>query len=447
MPRKRFRLIVGGETLASDIPGLRIVERSGGRLQPYWRASERAARLGFQPKNIELKYALVFTRVPRKHAFQVEGEQAELDKMIAACRSYEEDMSRWKQDPSRPRKLIFNGTFDSLIEIYLSHPHSPFRGQKQNTQQTYREWCEALSEVAGKRRVDRFTGPDLRAAFDSVRIPKGWVKPPRDRLAYGAVRQMPRILVNFGMELGLEPCYRLNKILTVTRLKTPVDQKTGRRPRKKRVAMSYEQASAIVKAGLARGTKQYRSVALGVAAQFEFALNQIDVIGWWDLIVGVEKIHEHGIIDGGYVWRPGLTYEEFEDDVLDVDRSKTGVPGIYDVREAPLFQLALAAVPEGERRGAVTVDSRGIPMQRRYYVDLYRELADEAGVPATIKNMHARHGAASEADDAGVDEDDITRLTRNTKPVLRGHYLKGSMKKSREIAKARVESRDRKNSA
>jgi len=44
--------------------------------------------------------------------------------------------------------------------------------------------------------------------------------------------------------------------------------------------------------------------------------------------------------------------------------------------------------------------------RRRYYWDLYRDVADAAGVPRNVWNMHAR-GGASEAQQAGVALQDI----------------------------------------
>jgi hypothetical protein len=41
--------------------------------------------------------------------------------------------------------------------------------------------------------------------------------------------------------------------------------------RSTKAAMTYEHAAAIVAEGLQRGTRRHRSVALGVAAQFELA--------------------------------------------------------------------------------------------------------------------------------------------------------------------------------
>ena len=68
----------------------------------------------------------------------------------------------------------------------------------------------------------------------------------------------------------------------------------AKRPDK--VAMTYDQALAIVTEGLSRGTRRHRSVALGVAAQFEFTLRQIDVMGEWQRVNPIEGIPTGAIV-------------------------------------------------------------------------------------------------------------------------------------------------------
>jgi hypothetical protein len=103
------------------------------------------------------------------------------------------------------------------------------------------------------------------------------------RLAKACVRSMLSILLNYGAELGLPGCLDLAQVLERMTLRVPRDVRTAwRAKRPTKVAMTYEHAAAIVAEGLSRGTRRHRSVALGVAAQFEFTLRQIDVIGEWE---------------------------------------------------------------------------------------------------------------------------------------------------------------------
>jgi hypothetical protein len=123
----------------------------------------------------------------------------------------------------------------------------------------------------------------------------------------------------------------------------------GTRPKK--TGMTYDQAAAIVAEGLQRRTRRRRSVALGVAAQFELTLRQVDVIGYWEKIDRTVGVDRGTIVDREQVWRPGLRFEDFAAGKLDLETSKTDTQVVFDVAVYPLFQQALAAVPEHKRHG------------------------------------------------------------------------------------------------
>jgi hypothetical protein len=223
-------------------------------------------------------------------------------------------------------------------------------------------------------------------------------------------------------------------------LRVPRDVRAAwkaKRPRK--LAMSYDQASAIVAEGLRRGTRRHRSIALGVAAQFEFTLRQIDVIGEWERIELVKELPSDAIVSHRQVWRPGLRFEDFAGGELDLETSKTQTNAIFDVTVYPLFQRALSAVPDSDRNGPLVTDEDGVPLRRRYYQELYREVADAAGVPRAVWNMFARHGGTTEAQQAGVNLADIAEHAQHADiNTTRKHYIVPSVKTSRRVAKQRV---------
>src|SRR5437763_12749523 len=112
---------------------------------------------------------------------------------------------------------------------------------------------------------------------------------------------------------------------------------------------------------------------------------------------------------------------------------------MFDIRAYPLFQTALAAVPNEERYGPVAVDENGQPFQRRYYVQLYTELAKAAAVPNAVWNMRARHGGVSEAKDAGADPVDIGKHAQHSNlQTTYKHYIVPTIETSRRVAKARI---------
>jgi hypothetical protein len=411
-----------------DAPGLRIIRRRSGVREPYWVANRAAKRAGYTPRTVRLHYDL--------------ARPEQVAQIEARCLALQAAMLAWLGDPA-PR-LIFDGTLASLIDLYLRNRDSPFHTLRPNTRACYEEWCKELRTRFGARRLDRILGPDLRRWYLVVRTPDGYRGPPRDRLAYGCVRQMVRILVNYGVELGIDCCIKLDRIIEKVRLHAAGPA----RRKQQRVAMTFAQAEAIVDAGLRRGTVRHRSVALGIACQFEFGLAQIDVIGWYERAARPAEIGVGDLPTQGRIWRGGLRYEHFTSGVLELARSKTGVPGVFALSDAPLVMRVLAAIPLAERSGPLTVNEHGVPMTRRHYTDLFRELADAAGVPDAVKSKHARHGAASEADAAGVPEEDIARFLQHTNPsVTRKHYLVGSVERSQRTAQARLAHRRRKESA
>jgi hypothetical protein len=331
-------------------------------------------------------------------------------KLEQKCKMLTNEMLAWLGDPGGENKPVYDGTIAALIRCYRSDPKSPYQGLAQNTQRGYDDWCRTLDRAIGKWRVDRLSGQNLRDCFLNLLEPASPGRAPRVRLAKACVRSMLSILLNYGAELGLPGCLELAQVLERMTLRVPKDIRTAwktKRPNK--VAMSYEHASAIVQEGLARKSRRHRSVAIGVAAQFEFTLRQIDVIGEWEKLKGAEEISSGTIVSRRRVWRPGLRFEDVARGTLDLTTSKNDAKAIFDVTAYPLFIHALTSVPENERHGPLVVDEEGMPVRRRYYQDLYRDVADAAGVPRAVWNMFARHGGVTEAHEAGADLVDVSK--------------------------------------
>jgi len=84
-------------------------------------------------------------------------------------------------------------------------------------------------------------------------------------------------------------------------------------------------------------------------------------------------------------------------------------------------------------------------VSRRYYWDLYRDVADAAGIPRAVWNMHARHGGATEAQEAGVALQDIAEHAQHADiNTTRKHYIVPSVETSRRVARQRVAHRQAK---
>jgi hypothetical protein len=255
---------------------------------------------------------------------------------------------------------------------------------------------------------------------------------------------MMPILLSYGAEIGLPGCIDLAQVLDRMTLRVPRQTRMDwKASRPKKIAMTFEQADAIVTEGLRRGTRRHRSVALGVAAQFEFTLRQIDVIGWWERPEGTKKVLADSIAkvgrSGAKVWRGGLTYVQIAGGTLDLTTSKTSTDAPFAVEAYALFVRALAAVPAAERHGPLIVDEGGAPFQRRYYREVYEEVALAAGVAKGVWNMWARHGGVTEAHDAGADLVDIGKHAQHSNTATTNrHYIVPTIATTRRVAAKRA---------
>lgn len=422
MARKRKPFVINGAIVELDAPGLHLVRRTNGRVQQYWEASPEARTRGYRPRTVHLHFDLQSAK--DREALQLR------------CQTLTNDMLAWLGEPEDCDKPIYDGTLSSLITCYQTDQKSPYRALAQNTRRGYDDWCRTLDRAIGKRRVDRLTGQDLRDCFLALLEPASPGGPPRVRLAHACVRSMLSILLSYGAELGLVGCLELAQVLERMTLRVPKHVRAdwkAKRPRK--VAMSYEQAAAIVARGLAGGTRRHRSIALGVAAQFEFTLRQIDVIGEWERLDRVKELPPDAIVSHGQVWRPGLRFERLTGGTLDLTTSKNDTAAVFDITTYLLFMQALEAVPQCERAGPVVVDDDGVPLRRRHYQDLYREVADAAGVPRAVWNMFARHGGVTEAHESGADLVDIGKHAQHSDlNTTNRHYIVPSIEVSRRVA-------------
>jgi hypothetical protein len=425
MARKRRPLVLNGESVELDAPGLNAFQQRG-EFYLYWRASPAARKRGYVPRDVRLYFDI-----------NTAAGRLELERR---CQVLTAEMLAWLGDPEGRNKPVYDGTISALINCYLSDADSPYIGLRQNTARVYGDWCRTLNRAIGQRRVDHLSGQDIRQCFLRLMEPATPGGTPRVRLAKSCVRSMLSILLNYGAELGLPGCLDLAEVLGRMTLSVPqATRRAWKTARPKKAGMSYEHAAAIVSAGLKRGTRRHRSVALGVAAQFELTMRQVDVIGIWEKLDQGEPVKPDAIIRRGRIWRPGLRFEDFAAGRLNLETSKNQGRAVFDVTAYPLFQQALAAVPATERYGPLVTDEGGRPVKRRYYLALYRDVADAAGVPRAVWNMLARHGGATEAQAAGVALQDIAEHAQHTDiNTTRRVYIEPTIETSRRVARQRV---------
>lgn len=435
MARRRNDIVINGVKLEDfDAPGLRLIRRGNNTLDAYWYAPKRDAKAGYTPTIWRLDGAT--------------DSEPSLRAMAKRCRELSSEVIGWRRNNLSPAKrLRYERTLGSLINLYQKDPKSPFHETRHNTQRGYVSWLRALDALAGDKIVANLTGADIREIHRKARKPARDGQPNRERLAK-AVVQIIRILLAYGRENGLQDCADLSAMIEGIEFRRENDEKRLGKPKPKpKVVMTYAQAESIVRKGLELGTHRGRSVALAVAAQFEFTISQIDAIGYWMPIDKTMILEQDTITVGGkggvrYVWRPGMRFEDFESGILDLARLKTGRAAQFDVAEYPLFQLALSAVPEGQRNGPLVTDDDGLPVRYRVFYGMYRAIADAAGVPKEVWNARARHGGGTEARASGASIEDTTdHMQKSDMEGTRRDYIGGNVETTRRVARKRVESR------
>ncbi|WP_457492085.1 hypothetical protein [Tardiphaga sp. P5_C7] len=424
MARKHNALMVGGIEVEITGHGFRIITRPSGVREAYWYAAKRATDAGFQPPTVRLHGDL--------------NSLTAVNTMFNRCNDLWSEMLDWISAGKVDTRPVYDGTVGSLIRCYQTDKQSPFHDTRHNTQRGYVTWLTALDKVAGRRRISALTGADLRTWFREVRKPTKPGGLPRERLAK-AIIQIFRIILAYGCELGLQDCLKLAEMIDGMEFRKENDEKKlGKVKKAPKVVMTYAHAEAIVIKGIEIGTRRSRSVALAVSAQFEFTISQIDAIGYWMPARAVE-VTDDMIIRGGKVWRPGLRFEDFETGILDLSRLKTSHSAQFDVMEYPLFQLALAAVPEEQRSGPYVTDEDGDPVRYRVFYDMYRAVADAAGVPKDVWNARARHGGGTEARASGASIEDTTdHMQKSDMEGTRRDYIAGNVETTRRVARSRV---------
>lgn len=443
MARPREPLTVGGEEIVLDAPGLKFIKR-GTEKRPHWVRNSLAKSRGFQPATVQLH----FDYSTREGA----------EKMAEYCRSLQAEMLEWLGDPQKRERIVFDGTLDSLIRLYQKHDDSPYHALRENGRRSYDDWCAALSRMCGKRILAKLTGQDFLNWYRNIRRPPGWKGPPRDRLAEACMQTMLKVLLDFGIVCDLKPCFRLSTILEKTTFRAPKEAGAVI-ARKKKVAMTFEQASELVDEALRRlkdkpAHLRWRSMALGIAAQFEFNLRQIDVIGEWERIRNKIEIPAGSFVAGGKIWRAGLLFSHLSLGEFGVAMSKNAIGAEYDIANAQLVLRALDAVPAADRAGPLVVGDRKLPVKRRYYADLFRELADACGLPTEVCNMHLRHSGATETYNAIAEANDgqVTEAHLSDLAFVAGHadiettrrnYVDPGTGPSRRTGAARVALREK----
>jgi hypothetical protein len=392
-------------------PGLRFVTG-----KPYWRASKAAVRKGYPVKSVNLSHLL--------------DDRAIHDR----CVRLQKEMDEWMTGGARTR-AGFDGTFLSLLENYQTDRRSTYQSLKYASRKPYDSYLRMMKVEIGRCRIDRTDGRDLLDWFDAWAEPEKKGHPPRIARARMAMAVL-KAAVTFGIMCRYRGCAEFRAVLNATTF-------PGLRSRTE--IMSAAQVTAARAAARAAG---HAPAALAYAIQFEGALRQWDVIGQW---LPISEPQPSAVIRNGRKWIGPSWMQVDENLVLRVRPTKTetttGREVVIDFRACPMVMEELQAIPQEARIGPLIVNPKtGAPYTNEDFRDLWRGVAEAAGIPPSVWNRDLRKSGSTEARAAGAPIDDLKKMmghaaaSRTTSKV----YDRAHLEAHRRIAAARNSHRDKK---
>lgn len=378
----------------SDTPGL--IRRQGGRAL-YWSAKSLARDIKNFPDPL--------IRLP------ADASPAAISDL---CQRYAAELAAWLSAGPKDR-WRYDGTVGGLCDVFETHPESPVHEVKRNTADSYRDSFKVIRATVGKRAVHAITAIDVKGWHRRWRQPAVEGGAERMKRAYDAVANL-RMALRFGAALRFDNCKDLADELAMIQFE---------RPARRESHMTLEHVRAFIKTSIARGDSRGLYMALGVAAQFETALRQKDVIGEWN----------------GEEWSGAFTWENIPGGKFRLQTSKTGKQATFDLPLYDLLWPLIQAVPQTERVGAIVKGEGGLPIRERTYRKWFRQTATAAGIPNDVWNMDARAGAVTEALEAGADLTKVSRAATHSDVEMTKRYDRETDEAIVEVAAVRKKAR------
>jgi hypothetical protein len=249
-----------------------------------------------------------------------------------------------------------------------------------------------IRQTCGDKNVSEFRKKDIEL------LHSGWVKERRETMGHALI-VMFRTLIYFGAsDLNDDACERLAVVLH--RMRFPMVKTFVQKLTDEHAIAIREQARKM----------EIDSIALSQALQFDCNLRQKDCIGEW---VPLDEPGESDLQYAGNKWLYGLRWEEIDEFLIlrhRPSRDSSGSKEIaVDLKQAPMVMEELQRL-FGDKRslmppsGPVIVNERdGYPWYAQEYRRYWREVADKAGVPRSVKNRDSR--STSRPDRAERDDD------------------------------------------
>jgi hypothetical protein len=359
-------------------PGLKRRPRAGCDAR-YFLVPEKDLKKGYPGLN----------RTIPKNATELEA--------AAMCREWWADLDAWRKGVPKPVSYTFNW----LCDRFQYDKRSPLLQKHPATQKNYIYELNALRESIGTLHFDplphepgmtRVSGAKVREWHENWGCPVEGEDPVTGKPVMVAsapsrarhlVMQL-RNIVGYGIEIRAPGCVSLKAILQ--EIEFPA-------PRARTKYPTYAQVDAFVNKAEEMG---FRSQAIATLAQFELIERRVNIIGqWYDDVWADGWVWEgHAHVNGNPEW-VGVT----PDWRIRYYQTKKGANlREFDLKPVQRLLGLMQETPKDQRQGAIIVCERtGKPWSKRYYAEIFREIATAAGWPKDLWSMDMRAGGGTEA--------------------------------------------------
>jgi hypothetical protein len=377
-----------------------------------WQARTDLIKRGFTPKSVHLWTG-------------VEPSKLDCAYISDRCNFLQSEMLLFGHGGVPKVSHTFDGTVASLAKSYQEDADSPYQKLRYKSRVHYDDLIRRLIKDSGTASLAEMKGRSI------LHLHNGWTGGTKIAMGHSMVGML-RTLFSFGASILEDAeCKRLAAVLHEMRFEMA-------KPRTE--TLTAEHANAIRTVAHRMGL---HSIALAQAFQFDCMLRQKDVIGEW------VPTGEPGLTDvtwGNSKWLMGIRWSEIDANlVLRHITSKRGKLVEHPLSNAPMVMEELARIGKRPETGPVIVqDSTGLPYINHQFRRVWRDVANEAGVPKSVKNMDTRAGAITEATMAGVALESIKHAAAHSDIAITQRYARDGATKSADVMQKRADFRKNK---
>lgn len=284
-------------------------------------------------------------------------------------------------------------TLGELVDTFLTDPRSSHHKLRFKTRDHSGAMHERIKRMKGDLRLSSMSKSDLQDLY------KEWSGHGSKPAIGHALMGRLRALLTFGSEiLENEDCQRLSGIFRSLHFEAP----------KKRVErLTAEHAEAICT--VARSQSRY-SIALAQAIQFGTDFRQRDTIGEWVPIAepGISVVTN----SKKQKWLRGLRWEELDANMIltHVTSARQKIISV-DLNTVPMVirELGYSDRSKLPASGPIIIsESTGLPYHADDYRRKWREIANLAGVPPTVRNMDSMRSDGGEEEESELEAEEAT---------------------------------------